>query len=522
MFFTGICSSCKPLVAPRDSQDVNNGKKKDQQLTLKGEKETFGDTRATEGPASVQDDGDDDRYLVRLDNDDDPKHMDLSKKWAIVLVICSGAFCATCASSVAGFAESGVGRDLHVGEEVAILGISLYVLGLGLGPLLIGPLSEVHGRNPIYRVAYLLFFAFSFPVAFAPHISVYLIFRFLTGFCSSAFLSVAGGTVSDLFDDANVAWPMAVYTVSPFIGPAIGPLISGFINQNTTWRWTFRMLVIWTFVELLLLLLFVPETFAPVIMKHKAKKLRKATGDERFWAPVDRRRETMLHAMIMSCYVPFKLLATDYMALLIDLWAALILGIQYLTFQAFPIIFEDGHGFSVQETGLSFVGMAIGLFIGLAFQPVFNKYFRLQREKYNGNPPPEVRLVIGQIGAMLIPLSLFLLAFTTYSRVHWIVPIIASVPFGTGVFFAYAAIFTFTVTAYRPIAASAMAANTFVRTSSAAAFPLFARQMYGALGTAGATALLAGVTTLASSLPFIFYRVGARLRARSKFATPSE
>lgn len=58
-------------------------------------------------------------------------------------------------------------------------------------------------------------------------IAVHLIFRFLTGFCSSAFLSVAGGTVSDLFDDDKVAMPMAVYTLSPFIGPMLGPLISG-------------------------------------------------------------------------------------------------------------------------------------------------------------------------------------------------------------------------------------------------------------------------------------------------------
>ncbi|KAI0812553.1 major facilitator superfamily domain-containing protein [Irpex lacteus] len=503
---------------PRDSQDDRNGNE-EKTAVRRASKEA---STATSQPLTqCKESDDDERYLVRLDEDDDPKLMATSKKWVIVLVICSGAFCATCASSVAGFAESGVGRDLHVGQEVAILGISLYVLGLGLGPLLIGPLSEVHGRNPIYRISYFLFFAFSFPVAFAPHISVYLIFRFITGFCSSAFLSVAGGTVSDLFDDVKVAWPMAVYTASPFIGPAIGPLISGFINQNTSWRWTFRFLIIWTFVELVMLLVLVPETFALVLLKDKAKKLRKATGDDKYWAPVDRRKETILHAMIMSCYIPFKLLATDYMALLIDLWAALILGIQYLTFQAFPIIFEQGHGFNVQETGLSFVGMAIGLFMGLACQPIFNRYFRQQRENYNGKPPPEVRLVIGQVGAVLMPISLFWLAFTTYPHVHWIVPIIASVPFGTGIFFAYAAIFTFTVTAYRPIAASAMAANTFVRTATAAAFPLFARQMYEALGTVGATALLAGVTTLASSLPFIFYRIGARLRAKSQFTTPT-
>ena len=104
-------------------------------------------------------------------------------------------------------------------------------------------------------------------------------------------------------------------------------------------------------------------------------------------------------------------------------------------------------------------------------------------------------------GAILIPISLFWLAFTTYRHVHWVVPIIASVPFGTGILFCFSAIFTYLVTAYRPVAASAMSSNTFVRTSSAAAFPLFAGQMYHRLGTVGATALLAGLTTLAAPIP---------------------
>ena len=131
----------------------------------------------------------------------------------------------------------------------------------------------------------------------------------------------------------------------------------------------------------------------------------------------------------------------------------------------------------------------------------FRRYLRKQKIKYNGNPPPEIRLVIGMWGAVLIPISLFWLAFTTYPHVHWIVPIIASVPFGIGILFCFTSIFTYLVTAYRPIAASAMSANTFVRTSSAAAFPLFAGQMYDRLGTVGATALLAGLTALAAPIP---------------------
>ena len=121
--------------------------------------------------------------------------------------------------------------------------------------------------------------------------------------------------------------------------------------------------------------------------------------------------------------------------------------------------------------------------------------------RYKNNPPVEVSLIPAMFGGVLVPISLYWLAFTTYPHVHWIVPIIASIPFGTGIFFCFTSVFTYLVTAYRPIAASSMAANTFVRTCFAAAFPLFAGQMYHRLGTVGATALLAGLTTISAPLP---------------------
>lgn len=127
--------------------------------------------------------------------------------------------------------------------------------------------------------------------------------------------------------------------------------------------------------------------------------------------------------------------------------------------------------------------------------------YRSKAAKYEGDPPCELHLIMGQTGAILVPLSLYWLAFTTYPHVHWIVPIIASVPFGTGILLCYTSTWTYLVTAYRPVAASSMAANTFVRTTFAAAFPLFAGQMYHRLGTVGATALLAGLTTISAPLP---------------------
>jgi len=108
---------------------------------------------------------------------------------------------------------------------------------------------------------------------------------------------------------------------------------------------------------------------------------------------------------------------------------------------------------------------------------------------------------MGQVGGVLVPISLFWLAFTTYRGVHWIVPVLASVPFGTGTYFIFTSSFTYIVVAHRSIASFALTCNTTMRTTFAAAFPLFAGQMYDTLGTVGATVLLAGMTTAMAPLP---------------------
>lgn len=83
------------------------------------------------------------------------------------------------------------------------------------------------------------------PTAVAQNIATILVSRFLTGFSGSAFLSVAGGSITDMWVKEQVSWPMVIYTMGPFLGPTIGPVVGGFINQHTSWRWTFYVLLLW-------------------------------------------------------------------------------------------------------------------------------------------------------------------------------------------------------------------------------------------------------------------------------------
>jgi hypothetical protein len=132
-------------------------------------------------------------YKTSLEPADDPQELPLARKWLAVLCISTASICVTCASSMvrlwhsivsivlmrgappaalqAALAEGGISRQFHVSKEVTILGVSLFVLGLGLGPLVAGPMSEIYGRSAVYVVSFGFFFVFLFPVAFAPNIS---------------------------------------------------------------------------------------------------------------------------------------------------------------------------------------------------------------------------------------------------------------------------------------------------------------------------------------------------------------
>jgi MFS family permease len=109
-------------------------------------------------------------------------------------------------------------KEFHVSEEVMTLGLSLFVAGLGLGPMLLSPLSEFYGRKPVYVVSMAFFTIWILPCALAKNIVTMLIVRFIGGLCGSAFLSVAGGTVGDMFNKKELSLPMMIYTASPLIG----------------------------------------------------------------------------------------------------------------------------------------------------------------------------------------------------------------------------------------------------------------------------------------------------------------
>ena len=132
--------------------------------------------------------------------------------------------------------------------------------------------------------------------------------------------------------------------------------------------------------------------------------------------------------------------------------------------------------------------------------------------------PPEERLQSAMVGAFLLPVGLFWFAWSARSDVHWISPVLATIPFGMGNLMVFCSVVLYLIDTYGPMGgASAAAANGILRYVAGAVFPLWTIQMYRAMGVAWGTSLLGFVTVGLCALPFLFYRFGARIRQRSAY-----
>lgn len=430
------------------------------------------------------------RWEVTWQNGDldpsNPRSMPKFQKWLATLIVSASSLCVTCTSSIYTSTYEPMAHEWPgTPTLLAISGLSFFIFGLGLGPMLLAPLSEFFGRRNIYLISFTAYILLLLPCALAPSLAVLLVFRFLSGFAGSAFLSVAGGTVGDLWAGDELSAPMMIYTASPFVGPTVGPLVGGFINGsgNVSWRWTYWVIIIWAGVQLAGLYFFVPETYHPVLLRDKARRLREGEdGDPRWWAKLERMDRGIAATIARSCARPWQLLWYEPMVLFLCLFTAVLLGILYLFFQAFPLVFRTLHGMTLEQTGLTFLGLFAGMTLGVLTDPWWKRYYNHQTQTLGRRATPELRLPPAVLGSVLVPIGLFWFGFSSTKAVHWIVPIIGSGVFAMGTLLVYSGVFTFLVDAYPEWAASSLAANSLLRSSFAAGFPLFGGKLYQAAG----------------------------------------
>ncbi|KAL2001498.1 hypothetical protein VTN02DRAFT_1680 [Thermoascus thermophilus] len=454
----------------------------------------------------------------KVDDKDNPKNWSKAYKWWCTMVVAWTCFVVAFSSSVITADLEGVGATFGVSEEVTLLTITVFVIGFGVGPMAFAPMSEMLGRRPVYAGTLLVAVVFTIPCAVAKNIGTLIVCRAIDGIAFSAPMTLVGGTLADLWRNEERGVPMAAFSAAPFVGPAIGPLAGGFLGDAAGWRWLYWIQLILAGVAWALITFTVPETYAPAILKKRAKKLRKETNDAKYVTEQELDQRPMGERLKVFLIRPFQLLFMEPIVLLISIYMSVLYGLLYMFFVAYPIVYQKGKGYSAGITGLMFIPLAIGVFMSAWCAPFVNKHYLKLSAKYNGKPPAEMRLIPMMASCWFVPIGLFIFAWTSYPDVHWIGPAIGGWPVGFGFIFLYNSANNYLVDTYQHQAASALAAKTFLRSMWGASVVLFTNQMYDRLDYQWASTLLAFIALACCAIPYVFYFKGASIRRHSHFA----
>ena len=428
------------------------------------------------------------------------------------------------ASSIDSAALTQATQAFGVSEVTESLATGLFLVGFGVGALFAGPISETLGRNPVYIVTLSLYMIFIMASGLAPNIGSQLAFRFIAGFFGSTPLTCAGGSISDLWNPMERVYAFPIFANAAFMGPIFGPVVGGFIGQSSrvSWRWTEWITLIISGLILGLVILFQPETYAPILLKWKASHLREVTDDDRYKAEVEIRDETFIRRLGRALYRPFLLTFGEPIIILITLYLTVVYIILFTFLDGYTYIFAETYGFSEGITGLSFIGIAIGLCGASLLVPLIYRWGKrdLARIQEQGGHrlPPEFRLWFAMLGAPAVPISMFWMGWTTYPSISPWSPLVASVLFGYGILCIFISSYQYIIDSYESYSASALASVTLIRYVAAGGMVEVGIPMYKNLGVHWTLTILGALSLLLVPVPYLFFIYGVKVRGWSKYA----
>ncbi|KAI0782198.1 MFS general substrate transporter [Abortiporus biennis] len=462
------------------------------------------------------------KLVTWLDNDpEDPRNWSDLYKWYLTGVCALGVVTTAFSSAVITGDFKDIMSEFHIGVVVVSLSVSLMVVGFGVGPLVWAPMSELYGRKWVWLIPSIINVIFNIPCALAPNVQTLMICRFICGFFSSSPFALAGGTIADIWDNEERGFAIALFAAAPYGGPILGPIIGGFVGDALGWRWTMWINMIFA-GAVCVPIAFIPETFAPVLLKRRAAKLRIETGDPNIVTEQELFKQPLGELLKEAFIRPFEMLFTEPILLLLSLYISLIYGLLYAYFFSYPIVFSEGYHWNDGQVGLAFCSVWIGLFAALFVTPQLEKNYH-KCIKAKGKADPEDRLPGMMMGAPFIPISLFIFGWTAPPAVmphggSWVGPASSGLLFGFGMVTIYFSANAYIIDTFPGYVASALAAKTVLRSGSGAAMPLFITAMYHNIGTGWAASTWAFISIAMIPIPFLFYRYGKRIRAMSKRA----
>ncbi|KAE9966311.1 hypothetical protein BLS_007073 [Venturia inaequalis] len=327
-------------------------------------------------------------------------------------------------------------------------------------------------------------------------------------------------TCADLYSDAirrgrAVSW----FITAAGFGQGIGAILSGELAPRA-WNLPYWAALVIALVSLGLLLI-TPETFEPIILKKRAKYLRKH-HDAKVYAPIELKKGGLNDFVTTQMIRPAKMFGTEPLAFFTCLYLALVYGVYYLFFQAYHRVYEKGYKMRPDEASLTFIPVGIGGIFAFLVSLLYDRYLRKAERNgtlNKGNREERLRIPLACLAGPLLTLSMFWTGASASQpkTVAWPVPVSALIPFGMGYTLIFSALSNYLVDSYEKYAASTMAASSATRSLLAAGLPMCSKALYDALGIAWGFYFLGFLMLALSFIPLVFLKWGPLMREKSKF-----
>jgi multidrug resistance protein len=425
--------------------------------------------------------GEKDINLVTWDgpgDPDNPKNWPTGKKWRATITVSLFTFISPVSSSMIAPALDNLRKDFDLPRSSQLelnLALSAFLLAFAVGPLFLGPLSEIFGRRIILQLSNLFYFVFNLACGFSNNVPEIIAFRFLSGLGGSAPLGIGGGVLGDIWLPQERGRAMALYSLMPLLGPAIGPIAGAFIASSTTWRWVFWSTSIAAMLVQGLGLFFLQETYAAALLDRKKKELIKITGNKELHTEFDTPNRKFSTHIGTAFKRPFKLLFTQPIVQVLSLYIGFVYGVLYLVLATFPILWTspDFYNEPTGLAGLNYISLGLGFFVGTQIAAkTADRIYKSLKAKNGDVGRSEFRVPLMFPGAVMVPIGLLIYGWSAQNKVFWLVPNIGTAIFAAGNQLVFQNCQTYIVDAYTRYAASAIAATTLFRSLGGFAFPL--------------------------------------------------
>ncbi|KAK2021245.1 major facilitator superfamily transporter, partial [Colletotrichum zoysiae] len=431
------------------------------------------------------------------DDADNPRNWTKRAKWKNLVMVSLICFMSPLSSTILAAALPRIRSDLHVTSEVELQAIfSVFTLGYIVGPIFMSPLSDVYGRVIVLQLSNVVNLLANAACAAATSGTTLIILRLVAGIGGSAGLTIGGGVIGETFNPDERGFAVAVYSLAPIAGPTLGPILGAFLIQ----RFGLPSIFISTSIASAILgaigFFVLQETNPRCILRVRTVRLRKETGDPTLRTQWDNQK--ISRAFLIAIRLPFYLLFTEPMAMLLVFFQSYLWGLLYLAFSIYISIFNGVFQQSLDTAALNYLAFLCGNIVSVLVSSIISDrvYRGLKARLSGGVDKPILRLPITIGGVFVFAVGLIIIGWAAEQKISVLMADVGGALFAMGSFTAYQSLQVLMIDAFGVYATSILAAAAMGRSVASFSFPLAAPALFASLGFGWGHTLIALIALL--------------------------